>query len=224
MVRSTLLERTDRWVTARPRSRRLPLNRELKAAARRQGRRSQPTRGDRSSEAAERGRPRPCSRPSSTHSRSRICGGRSSSRWRCWSIFRFIASIPVPGVNREGLQDFIESNQLLGMLNLFSGSGLAQLLDRRARCLSVHHRLDHHAVDDADHSAPERAVERGPAGPQQDQPVHPLADRAAGAPAGVRPGAALLPQPATGRPAADRGLRPLRSATRSCRRSRSCCR
>ncbi len=39
-------------------------------------------------------------------------------------IFRFIASIPVPGVDREGLQDFIEGNQLLGMLNLFSGSGL----------------------------------------------------------------------------------------------------
>src|ERR687896_1473397 len=39
-------------------------------------------------------------------------------------IFRFIASIPVPGVDREGLQDFIQGNQLLGMLNLFSGSGL----------------------------------------------------------------------------------------------------
>ena len=31
-VRSRLLERTDRWVTARPRSRALPLNRELKRA------------------------------------------------------------------------------------------------------------------------------------------------------------------------------------------------
>ncbi len=40
------------------------------------------------------------------------------------AIFRFIASIPVPGVNRKELQDFIENNQLLGMLNLFSGSGL----------------------------------------------------------------------------------------------------
>lgn len=39
-------------------------------------------------------------------------------------IFRFIASIPVPGVDREGLADFIEGNQLLGMLNLFSGGGL----------------------------------------------------------------------------------------------------
>ena len=39
-------------------------------------------------------------------------------------IFRFIASIPVPGVDRNGLKDFVENNQLLGMLNLFSGSGL----------------------------------------------------------------------------------------------------
>ena len=39
-------------------------------------------------------------------------------------IFRLIASIPIPGVDREGLKAFIENNQLLGMLNLFSGSGL----------------------------------------------------------------------------------------------------
>ncbi|MFN8591332.1 MAG: preprotein translocase subunit SecY [Thermomicrobiales bacterium] len=39
-------------------------------------------------------------------------------------IFRFLAAIPVPGVNREGLQEFIQSNALLGILNLFSGSSL----------------------------------------------------------------------------------------------------
>jgi preprotein translocase subunit SecY len=39
-------------------------------------------------------------------------------------IFRVVASIPIPGVDREGLKAFIENNQLLGMLNLFSGSGL----------------------------------------------------------------------------------------------------
>jgi preprotein translocase subunit SecY len=39
-------------------------------------------------------------------------------------LFRMIASIPIPGVDREGLRAFIENNQLLGMLNLFSGSGL----------------------------------------------------------------------------------------------------
>src|SRR3954467_4102664 len=39
-------------------------------------------------------------------------------------IFRFIASIPVPGVDRTALSDLIDQNQLLGVLNLFSGSGL----------------------------------------------------------------------------------------------------
>jgi preprotein translocase subunit SecY len=39
-------------------------------------------------------------------------------------IFRFLAAIPVPGVNREGLQEFIQSNALLGILNIFSGNSL----------------------------------------------------------------------------------------------------
>ncbi len=39
-------------------------------------------------------------------------------------IFRLIASVPVPGVDREGIRTYIETNQLLGMLNLFSGGGL----------------------------------------------------------------------------------------------------
>ncbi len=40
-------------------------------------------------------------------------------------IFRILASIPVPGVNRSELQDFINNNQLLSVLNLFSGAGLS---------------------------------------------------------------------------------------------------
>lgn len=39
-------------------------------------------------------------------------------------IFRLIASVPVPGVDRAGIRSYIETNQLLGMLNLFSGGGL----------------------------------------------------------------------------------------------------
>ena len=39
-------------------------------------------------------------------------------------IFRVIASIPVPGVDRDALREFVQNNELLGMLNLFSGSGL----------------------------------------------------------------------------------------------------
>ncbi len=38
-------------------------------------------------------------------------------------IFRMAAHIPVPGVNIEALKNFFQSNQLLGLLNVFSGGG-----------------------------------------------------------------------------------------------------
>lgn len=40
-------------------------------------------------------------------------------------IFRFVAHIPVPGVNRAQLQSVFASNQLLGLLDIFSGGTLA---------------------------------------------------------------------------------------------------
>lgn len=40
-------------------------------------------------------------------------------------IFRFIAHIPLPGVNLELLQQLFESNQLFGMLDLFSGGAMS---------------------------------------------------------------------------------------------------
>lgn len=36
-------------------------------------------------------------------------------------IFRFVAHIPMPGVDREALSGFLNSNQILGLLNVFSG-------------------------------------------------------------------------------------------------------
>jgi len=39
-------------------------------------------------------------------------------------IFRFIGTVPVPGVDRDALEQLLENNQLLGVLNLFSGSTL----------------------------------------------------------------------------------------------------
>ncbi|PIS05421.1 MAG: preprotein translocase subunit SecY [Candidatus Buchananbacteria bacterium CG10_big_fil_rev_8_21_14_0_10_42_9] len=39
-------------------------------------------------------------------------------------IFRIAAHIPVPGINNEALQQFFSSNQLLGLVNIFSGGGL----------------------------------------------------------------------------------------------------
>jgi len=41
--------------------------------------------------------------------------------------YRLLAAIPVPGVDITRLQDYFNSNQLLGFLNLFSGGGLDNL-------------------------------------------------------------------------------------------------
>ncbi len=42
-------------------------------------------------------------------------------------IFRFLGTIPVPGVNPTILQQFLAQNQFFSFLNLFSGGGLSQL-------------------------------------------------------------------------------------------------
>ena len=39
-------------------------------------------------------------------------------------IFRLAAHIPIPGVNIEALREFFGSNQILGLLNIFSGGGM----------------------------------------------------------------------------------------------------
>ena len=39
-------------------------------------------------------------------------------------IFRIAAHIPLPGVNLENLKQFFSNNQLLGMINVLSGSGM----------------------------------------------------------------------------------------------------
>ncbi len=39
-------------------------------------------------------------------------------------VSRIAAHIPIPGVDVAGLKDFFESNQLLGLLNMFSGGGM----------------------------------------------------------------------------------------------------
>lgn len=42
-------------------------------------------------------------------------------------VFRFLASIPVPGVNPAVLTQFLQNNEFFSFLNLFSGGGLSQL-------------------------------------------------------------------------------------------------
>lgn len=43
------------------------------------------------------------------------------------ALFRVLASIPVPGVDHARLAQFFTSNEFFGLLNIFSGGGLAQL-------------------------------------------------------------------------------------------------
>ena len=38
--------------------------------------------------------------------------------------FRFIAHVPLPGVNTSALRDLFSSNALLGMLDMFSGGAM----------------------------------------------------------------------------------------------------
>ncbi|KKQ79559.1 MAG: Protein translocase subunit SecY [Parcubacteria group bacterium GW2011_GWC2_38_7] len=39
-------------------------------------------------------------------------------------VFRLAAHIPIPGINLENLKDFFSSNQILGLMNIFSGGGM----------------------------------------------------------------------------------------------------
>src|SRR5437868_9738046 len=41
-------------------------------------------------------------------------------------VFRFLAHVPLPGVNEAQLQTLLQNNQLLNLLDLFSGGGLAR--------------------------------------------------------------------------------------------------
>ena len=43
------------------------------------------------------------------------------------ALFRLLAAIPIPGVNRTALASFFANNQFFGLLNIFSGGGLSQL-------------------------------------------------------------------------------------------------
>ncbi len=41
-------------------------------------------------------------------------------------VFRFLSHVPVPGANAAALEQFFNSNSLLGLLDLFSGGGLSR--------------------------------------------------------------------------------------------------
>src|SRR3990167_11510287 len=41
--------------------------------------------------------------------------------------FRFMATIPIPGIDTLRLEQFISGNDFFGLLNIFSGGGLSNL-------------------------------------------------------------------------------------------------
>src|SRR5258708_6363981 len=41
-------------------------------------------------------------------------------------VFRFLAHVPLPGVDQAQLQNILQNNQLLSLLDLFSGGGLSR--------------------------------------------------------------------------------------------------
>ena len=43
------------------------------------------------------------------------------------AVFRFLAAIPIPGVNKTALDAFFLNNQFIGLLNLFSGGGFSKI-------------------------------------------------------------------------------------------------
>ncbi|NNM83667.1 preprotein translocase subunit SecY [Candidatus Parcubacteria bacterium] len=43
------------------------------------------------------------------------------------ALFRLLAAIPIPGVDKNALASFFANNQFFGLLNVFSGGGLARL-------------------------------------------------------------------------------------------------
>src|SRR5512140_992431 len=43
------------------------------------------------------------------------------------ALFRLLASIPIPGVDKNALAAFFSNNQFFGLLNIFSGGGLSSL-------------------------------------------------------------------------------------------------
>lgn len=43
------------------------------------------------------------------------------------AVFRFLAAIPVPGINTLALEQFFSSNQYLGLLGVFSGGGFSHI-------------------------------------------------------------------------------------------------
>ena len=130
-------------------------------------------------------------------------------------IVRVLAHVPVPGVDRDALEDGHRRNSVPAAAEPVLRRRPRDLLDHRPGREPVHQRLDHHAADDRGRAPAPAAPARGRVRAQQDQPVHALPDGAHGAscrptatwhPAGQHPGPRAAGHPE---------LRPRRASRRS---------
>ena len=102
-------------------------------------------------------------------------------------VYRLGTYIPVPGIDGQALREFMQQagQGIGGMLNLFTGGAISRMGDLRPGHHALHQRLDHRAASGHDVRPLAAAEERGRAGPQEAEPVHPLRHRRAGDPAGL---------------------------------------
>ena len=100
-------------------------------------------------------------------------------------VFRIEAHIPVPNVNHGRADRGPQRQQPAADAQPLQRGIAADLLDRGDGSLSLHHRLDRDAAPGADHPPIGRAQQGRGIRPQQDQPVHAHAHRAAGADPGL---------------------------------------
>ena len=87
-------------------------------------------------------------------------------------MYRFIANVPVPGVDPAALEIAFEQSTVLGFLNIFSGGALANM---SVAAMGVYPYITSSIVMQL--MVPTRprapgALERGRAGPQADQHLH----------------------------------------------------
>ena len=61
--------------------------------------------------------------------------------------FRFVAHVPLPGVQTEALKTLFDQNALLGMLDMFSGGAMRNFSIATMGVYPLYHGFDYHDID-----------------------------------------------------------------------------
>ena len=117
---------------------------------------------------------------------SRTCAIRFFLPSRMLVVFRIFAHIPVPGVDPARLAQLFQTNQLMGMLDLFSGGAMTTF---SIAAMGVYPYITAQIVMQllvGTVPALEEISREGESGPDADQPVRQLANGPARRPPGLR--------------------------------------